>query len=85
MLCVCVCVLVSVIMHATRIFSVADYIVICDLTGFTIFFHIISYMAGFSKKIIYLINMCVFIFPTTSDWNISHPKKNSSTYYHKGT
>jgi hypothetical protein len=26
--------------------------------------------------------MCVLIFSTTFDWNISHSKKNSASYYH---
>ena len=50
------------------------HIVICDLSGFTVFFHIISWMADFRKKITEH-KMCVLIFSTTFAWNISHYKK----------
>jgi hypothetical protein len=38
----CVCILVLDIRHANRIFSAQHYIVICDLSGSTIFFNITS-------------------------------------------
>ena len=53
----CVCILASVTQHANRIFSALYYTVICDLSGSTVFFHIIS-----ERK---LLNInCVVIFST---------------------
>jgi hypothetical protein len=40
------------------------HVVICGLLGSTVFFHIISKMAKFSKKVIEH-KMCVLIFSTT--------------------
>jgi hypothetical protein len=38
---VCVCILALVIRHAKHISLAPHYIVICSLSGYTIFFHII--------------------------------------------
>jgi len=54
--------------------------VICDLSGCTIFFHIISSMARFLKNKFTENKMCVLIVFTTSVWNISHSKKNWPRY-----
>jgi hypothetical protein len=60
---VCVCTLALVTQHAKRIFSAPYYIVICSLSGCTIFFHTILQMSRFSKKRkLTDHNMCVLIF-----------------------
>ena len=56
----------------------------CGLSGSTIFFHIFSWIARFSKNGIEY-KMCVVIFFTTSVWNVFHSKKNWARYYHKCT
>jgi len=57
-------------------------IVFCDLTGSAVFFHIISYMAWFSRIVIEY-EICVLIFSTIFVWNISHYEKNWAIYDHK--
>ena len=73
--CVCVCILALVIRHAPY------YIIICDLSGSTIFFDItcISQTTRFTGKVIEH-EMCVLIVPITSVGNISHSKNNSARY-----
>ena len=53
------------------------YALTYGLSGSTMFFQIISQMAGYSKKSYLTYNVCVWIFSTTSVRNISHPNKNS--------
>jgi len=47
---VCVCIVALVLWHANHIFSAPHYIVTCDLSGSTIFFHSISLMAQISER-----------------------------------
>jgi hypothetical protein len=53
------------------------HIVICDMSGSTVFIHIISQTARISKKKKKVIEykMCVFLV-----WKISHFNKNSARY-----
>jgi len=44
-ICVCVCILAVVNQHANHIFSALHYTLLCDLSGSTILFHMISQMA----------------------------------------
>jgi len=65
------CVFVALgILHVKRVRFVH-----CNLwpVSSIIFFHIISYTAGFSKK---LLKIKCFVFSTTFVWNISHSTKN---------
>ena len=57
------------------------YIVICGLSGSTIFCHIISNGTNFGKKI--LIKKMCFDFLLNLVWNFSHSKKNLARYDHK--
>jgi len=62
--------------HALR----EQHIVICGLSGCTIFFpHYLIKGTGFEKKVTEH-KMCVLIFSTNFVWNISHSKKNWARY-----
>jgi hypothetical protein len=50
--CVCVCILALVIQQAKWIFSVPYYIVMCGLSGPTIFFTLLHKRHNFHKKFI---------------------------------
>jgi len=56
---VCVCSLI--VQHAMRMLHTT----ICDLSGSTVFFHIITSMAGYLKKKTFLQIKCVLILFTT--------------------
>ena len=58
------------------------YIAICDLSGSTIFFLIISQTARFLGRVTEN-KMCVLFFPTTLVRSIPRSKKNCMRYYHK--
>jgi hypothetical protein len=58
------------------------YVVICGLSGFTIFFHIISQTARFSETSFCAQYYVTFLYNV---WNISYFKENSVGYYHKCT
>ena len=73
--CVCVCVCVFVVLvtqHAMRM----RRIVLCGLLGCTIYFHIITQTAWFSKEKSYWTEMCVSSFSTTFVRNVFNSKKN---------
>jgi len=74
----CVCVFLALgIQHAMHM----RHIVICDQPCSTIFFHIFSQRALFSKKKrVTEHKMCVLIFSTNFIWNISHCKKKWARY-----
>jgi len=68
------------IQHATRM----SHIVICGLSGCTIFFHITSKTVRLKKK--ELLNLKhILVFSTTFVRNISHSKKTWARYYQKCT
>jgi hypothetical protein len=71
--CACVRVALS-IQHAERMGHIA-----CDPSGSTIVSDIIS---RFSEENVAEYQMCVLIFSTTFNLNISHSKKNSVIYCH---
>jgi len=56
----------------------APYCFICCLPGSTLFFHITSQTAGFSRKKVIRHKLCVLTFSTSFVWNISHSKKNGA-------
>ena len=60
------------------------YTVICILSGSTIFFHVISYVARSSEKNFIEHKMC-FDFLYNFCLNTTRSKKNGARYYHKGT
>jgi hypothetical protein len=61
--CVCVCVCVGSISHPSCTAHAPYYIVTCGLSGFTIFFHIISQMTW--TLLTKLLDIkCVFLFDT---------------------
>ena len=64
--------------HAMRMF----HIVICDLSGSKIFFHVSLTALFFSKKEIEY-KMCVLIFSTSFVRNIYHSKNNLARYDQK--
>ena len=78
----CVCILALVTQQANHILSVPYYIVKCGMSGSTIFFHVISQTALFSKQTKIEHEMCVLILSASFVWNISHSKNNSTRYYH---
>ena len=62
------------------------HIVICGVSGSTIFFsHYLKKMAQFKKKKAIECKMLVLIFSTILVWNISHSKKNWARYNQKCT
>jgi len=63
-ICVCVCVCVCSLKYPTCKAHGPYYIVICDLSGSTIFLHITSQKARFSGKKSYWTKMHVLIFST---------------------
>ena len=58
------------------------YIIICGLSGCTIFSTLSHKWHNFRRKRLLNTN-CVLIFSATFVWNISHSKKNSARYYHR--
>ena len=81
-LLVCVCSLVLVIQHTNSIFPMQHYIVMCGLSGCTIFFQSHKRHDFWKKFIEY--KMCVLTSSKTFLWNIFHFKKNW-VRYHKCT
>ena len=65
----CVCNLALIVRHANRIFSAPHYILICAQSGSTVYFHINSQKAQFSRKKIEQ-EMCALRFPTIFIRNI---------------
>jgi len=57
------------------------HIIICGLSGCTVFFHIIPSTAQLKKT---EHKICVLIFSTTFVWQISHSKKNRARYDKNG-
>jgi hypothetical protein len=71
--CVCVCVCVGLSYPACKAHA-PNYIVICDLSGSTIFLHPHK-RCDFREKVVEH-NMCALMFSATFISNISHSKEN---------
>ena len=67
-----------------RILSTPHYIIICGLSGYTLFFHLISLTAQCSKNEVIEHEMYVLIFSTNFVWNSFRYKKNIDllSHYH---
>jgi hypothetical protein len=65
--------------HAMR----TRHIAICDLSGSTTFFHIISLTEQLSEKTVTQPRWCVLIFSTKFVWNIFHYRENWARYNQK--
>jgi hypothetical protein len=73
--CICICSFVN--RHTNHILYVQYYIVICGLSGCTLFFALSHKWHNF-QKIFIEHKMCVLISSTTFASNLSHSKKNSA-------
>jgi len=70
----CVCILDLAMQHANQIFSAQHYVVLCGLSGFTIFFTLSDKWQNFNKKIINI----KYKFSVTL---VSHSETNSVRYH----